>query len=44
MKLSGLQEIKRWILGWGGDAKVVRPPKLVELVRHSAQRILGVQS
>jgi len=44
LKLSSLVEIERWILGWGGDAKVVRPPKLVELVRRSARRILRARS
>ena len=25
MKLSSLAEVERWVLGWGGDAKVIRP-------------------
>lgn len=41
LKLSSLEEIKRWILGWGGDALVVKPPELVELVRESARAILA---
>jgi proteasome accessory factor B len=40
MKLSGLSEIKRWILSWGGDAKVVQPRELAEAVRQSAKTIL----
>lgn len=40
MKLSSLAEIERWILGWGGDASVVKPPELAEAVRQSAESIL----
>jgi len=41
MKLSGLVEVERWILSWGGDARVVRPKELVEAVRRSARQILS---
>ena len=40
MKLSSLIEIERWILSWGGDAKVIRPKELIEAVRRSARQIL----
>ena len=40
MKLSGLVEIERWILGWGGDAKVMKPRELAAAVRQSAKKIL----
>src|SRR5208282_4740728 len=40
MKLSSLIEIERWILSWGGDAKVVKPRELAEAVRQSARDIL----
>jgi predicted DNA-binding transcriptional regulator YafY len=40
MKLSSLVEIERWILSWGGDAKVVKPRELAEAVRRSARDIL----
>lgn len=40
LKLSSLVEIERWILGWGGDAKVVKPRELIEGVRQAARRIL----
>lgn len=40
LKLSSLIEIERWILSWGGDARVVRPRKLAEGVRDAAERIL----
>ncbi len=40
MRLSSLGEIERWILGWGGDARVVKPRELAEAVRRSAKTIL----
>jgi predicted DNA-binding transcriptional regulator YafY len=40
MKLSSLMEIERWVLSWGGDAKVLKPRELVEAVRKSASAIL----
>ena len=41
MKLSSLHEIQRWVLGWGGDVTVVRPPELAASVRHAARAILA---
>src|SRR5687768_11323284 len=40
MKLSSLAEIQRWILSWGGHAKVMAPKELVASVREAAQRLL----
>ncbi|MFZ1073665.1 MAG: WYL domain-containing protein [Verrucomicrobiia bacterium] len=40
MKLSSLVEIERWILSWGGDAKVLRPRELAQAVQNSARRII----
>jgi proteasome accessory factor B len=40
LKLSSLQEIERWVLGWGGNAVVLKPAELVEMVRKSAEKIL----
>jgi proteasome accessory factor B len=40
LKLSSLIEIERWVLGWGGDAKVLKPRELIDSVRQSAKRIL----
>jgi predicted DNA-binding transcriptional regulator YafY len=42
LRLSSLVEIERWILGWGGDATVIRPKELIDAVRRSAGQILGV--
>jgi proteasome accessory factor B len=41
LQLSDLGEIQRWVLGWGGDAAVVKPKELIEAVRASARKILG---
>ena len=40
LKLSSLVEIERWILNWGGDAKVVKPRELIESIRQAARKIL----
>jgi predicted DNA-binding transcriptional regulator YafY len=40
LKLSSLAEVGRWVLSWGGDATVVRPAELAQLVRQAAQRVL----
>ncbi|MGA2788416.1 MAG: WYL domain-containing protein, partial [Verrucomicrobiota bacterium] len=40
MKLSSLLEVERWVLSWGGDAKVLKPRELAEAVRKSAAAIL----
>ncbi len=40
LKLSSLIEIQRWILGWGGQAVVIRPPELVASIRKAAQNLL----
>jgi predicted DNA-binding transcriptional regulator YafY len=35
--------VERWVLSWGGDATVVRPPELVASVRAAAEKILAAQ-
>lgn len=40
LKLSSLVEIERWVLGWGGDARVLKPRELIESVRQAAKKIL----
>ena len=39
--LSGLAEVERWVLGWGGDATVVGPVELKRAVRAAAEKILA---
>jgi predicted DNA-binding transcriptional regulator YafY len=40
LKLSSLGEIQRWILGWAGNAVVVRPPELVASVAQAGRKLL----
>lgn len=40
LQLSGLPEVERWVLSWGGDAKVVKPRELRDAVKAAAKRIL----
>jgi len=41
MKLSGLMEVERWILSWGGDATVIKPRELIEAVKSAAGKIIA---
>jgi predicted DNA-binding transcriptional regulator YafY len=40
MTLSSLAEVQRWVLSWGGHAKVVAPKELTASVREAAERML----
>lgn len=40
LTLSSLSEVERWVLSWGGNARVLRPEELAEAVRQAAQKIL----
>lgn len=40
LRLSSLEEIKRWVLSWGGNAVVVQPPELAGAVRAAARKML----
>jgi proteasome accessory factor B len=39
LTLSSLAEIERWVLGWGGNAIVIKPPELLESVKRAAKKI-----
>jgi proteasome accessory factor B len=41
LRLSSLVEIERWILGWGGEARVVQPRELAGRVEAAARAILA---
>jgi predicted DNA-binding transcriptional regulator YafY len=41
MTLSSLVEVERWILSWGGSARVLHPKELRDQVEAAAQRLLG---
>ena len=42
MRLNSLEEIDRWILGWGAHARVVGPAALRERVRKAAVAVAGL--
>lgn len=42
LRLSGLEEVTRWVLSWGGDVRVVEPRELAQAVIKAARAILGV--
>jgi predicted DNA-binding transcriptional regulator YafY len=37
MEVGGLQEVKRWVLGYGKDALAKSPPELVKLLQEETQ-------
>ena len=41
MTLSSLVEVERWILSWGGSARVLEPAALNERVQSAARAMLG---
>ena len=40
LRLSSLGEVERWVLSWGGNARVLGPPELARAVKQAAQKIL----
>ena len=40
LTLSGLEEVQRWVLSWGGNARVLKPADLAGSVRQAARKIL----
>ncbi len=42
VRVAGLEEIKHWLLQWGGAARVIEPPSLAKAVRDEAEAILAV--
>ena len=41
LELGGLEEITRWVLSWGGHAKVIAPKELQSRIREAARELLG---
>jgi len=41
MRLSGLEEVERWVLSWGAHATVIQPASLVERVGSIARALAG---
>ena len=40
LRLSSLAEVERWVLSWGGDVVVLRPPELALAIKQAARRML----
>ena len=40
LELSDLEEITRWVLSWGGQAKVLAPKELQTRVKKAAEKLL----
>ena len=41
MRLSGLEEIERWVLSWGDQAEVLEPAKLRQRLREIGQKFVA---
>lgn len=44
LKLGSLLEIERWVLGWGGAARVLAPAELANRIRTAADRLRSAHS
>ena len=40
-RVAGLDEIKRWVLSFGPEVRVLEPAKLKEMIRIELQKSLG---
>jgi predicted DNA-binding transcriptional regulator YafY len=40
LQLSSLTEVERWVLSWGGHAKVVKPEELERAIKSAAEKML----
>ena len=41
MELGSLEEIERWVLSWGGHARVLEPVELKRMIRRAAEAMLA---
>ena len=41
MTLGSLEEVERWVLSWGGHARVQEPVELKRMIRRAAQTMLA---
>lgn len=39
-RVSGLSEVCSWVMAFGGEAEVINPPELIEMVQERARNIL----
>jgi predicted DNA-binding transcriptional regulator YafY len=44
MKVNSLEQVGDWLMGWGGEVKVIYPTKLRKHLITKAQRIIGINS
>ena len=44
MVVSNLEEVMRWVLGWGGEAEVIKPAELRAKIKEAARIILKKNS
>jgi predicted DNA-binding transcriptional regulator YafY len=44
LKLSSLEEVERWVISWAGNAVIIEPPELAQMVKKSAENILRAMS
>ena len=42
MRVTGITDLNRWVLGWAGEAEVLSPPKLRESVNRSVKKLQDV--
>ena len=40
-RVAGLEEIKRWVLSFGPEARILEPAKLKDMIRSDLQKSLG---
>ena len=40
--LSSLEEVERWVLGFGANARVLQPPALVERIQKAAKEMVAL--
>ncbi|HEX7653139.1 MAG TPA: WYL domain-containing protein, partial [Verrucomicrobiae bacterium] len=43
LKLSSLGEVERWVLSWGGEARVLEPRELADSIQAAARKMLAVK-
>ena len=41
MTLGSLEEVERWVLSWGGHARVQEPAELKRMICRAAQAMLA---
>jgi predicted DNA-binding transcriptional regulator YafY len=42
VRVAGLEEVKRWVMGFGPEAEVLEPESLREAIARDASRMAGI--